>query len=165
MITLQAVKSRASDVHLVPTVDSAKVIYRIDGVLHHVHTIPLGIHQNMVSRIKVMANLDIAEKRRPQDGSFTITFGEREVSFRVAVADTVYGEMMVIRVLDKGRIRFDISELGLVGAARQSYERLLTYPLGMIVLSGPTGSGKTTTLYASIHVLADGKRNIMTIED
>ncbi len=165
MITLQAVKSRASDVHLVPTIDSAKVIYRIDGVLHQVHTIPLGIHQNMVSRIKVMANMDIAEKRRPQDGSFTMTFGEREINFRVAVADTVYGEMMVIRVLDKSRIRFDMSELGLVGAARQSYQRLLNYPLGMVVISGPTGSGKTTTLYASIYTLADGKRNIMTIED
>ncbi|MFH0769126.1 MAG: ATPase, T2SS/T4P/T4SS family [Chloroflexota bacterium] len=165
MITLDAVKSRASDVHLVPTVDCSKVIYRIDGVLHPVHSIPLGIHQNMVSRIKVMANMDIAEKRRPQDGSFTMTFGEREVNFRVAVADTGYGEMMVIRVLDKSRISFDISELGLVGAARQSYERLLNHPLGMVVISGPTGSGKTTSLYASIHALADGKRNIMTIED
>ncbi|MFH0768212.1 MAG: GspE/PulE family protein [Chloroflexota bacterium] len=165
MITLQAVKSRASDIHIVPTADSANVIYRIDGVLHKVHTIPLGIHQNMVSRIKVMANLDIAERRRPQDGSFTMTFGEREVNFRVAVIETSYGEMMVIRVLDKSIIRFDMSELGLVGAARQTYDRLINYPLGMIAISGPTGSGKTTTLYASIYALADGKRNIMTIED
>lgn len=165
IVTLQAVKSRASDIHIVPTVDCAKVIYRIDGVLHTVHTIPLGIHQNMVSRIKVMANLDIAERRRPQDGSFTMTFGERKVDFRVACTETSYGEMMVIRVLDKSRIRFDISELGLIGAARQVYDRLLLSPLGMISVSGPTGSGKTTTLYASLHTLADGKRNIMTIED
>jgi len=165
MITLQAVKSRASDIHIVPTVDCAKVIYRIDGVLHTVHSIPLGIHQNLVSRIKVMANMDITERRRPQDGSFTTHFGEREVSFRVAVAETTYGEMMVIRVLDKSNIRFDISELGLVGAPRQTYDRLLHYPLGMIAISGPTGSGKTTTLYASIYSLADEKRNIMTIED
>ena len=165
MIALQAVKSRASDIHLVPTSDCAKVIYRIDGVLHPVHTLTLGIHQNMVSRLKVMANLDIAEKRRPQDGSFAMSFGEREVNFRVAVVDTAYGEMMVIRVLDKSRISFDVAELGLVGAARQSYERLLKNPLGMVIISGPTGSGKTTTLYASIYALADGKRNIMTIED
>lgn len=165
MITLQAVKSRASDIHIVPTIDCAKVLYRIDGVLHAVHTVPLGVHQNMVSRIKVMANLDITERRRPQDGSFTMTFGEREVNFRVAVVETIYGEMMVIRVLDKSRIRFDVSELGLTGAARQVYDRLLNYPLGMIAISGPTGSGKTTTLYASLQTLVDGKHNIMTVED
>ncbi len=165
MITLQAVKSRASDIHLMPTADCSKVLYRIDGVLHNVHTIPLGIHESMVSRIKVMANMDITEKRRPQDGSFSMTFGEREVNFRVACANTAYGEMMVIRVLDKGRIRFDMSELGLTGVGRQAYDRLLRYPLGMIAISGPTGSGKTTTLYATIHALADEKRNIMTIED
>ncbi|MBI4296476.1 MAG: type II/IV secretion system protein [Chloroflexi bacterium] len=165
MITLQAVKSRASDIHMVPTSDSAKVFYRIDGVLHNVHTMPLGIHQNMVSRIKVMANMDITERRRPQDGSFTMTFGERQVDFRVAAAVTAYGEMMVIRVLDKGRIRFDVSELGLTGSPRQTYDRLLRYPLGMIAISGPTGSGKTTSLYATIYSLADQKRNIMTIED
>ena len=112
-----------------------------------------------------MANLDIAEKRRPQDGAFTMNFGEREVNFRVAVIETTYGEMMVIRVLDKSRIRFDMAELGLTGAARQTYDRLLSYPLGMVAISGPTGSGKTTTLYASIYSLADGKRNIMTVED
>lgn len=165
MLTLQAVKSRASDIHIVPTVDSSKVIYRIDGVLQTIHTIPLGVHQNMISRIKVMANMDITERRRPQDGSFSMTFGEREVNFRVAVADTSYGEMMVIRVLDKSRISFDVGELGLTGAPRQAYDRLLKYPLGMIAVSGPTGSGKTTTLYASIFALANGQRNIMTIED
>ncbi len=165
MITVQAVKSRASDIHLVPTADSSKVLYRIDGVLHNVHTVPLGIHQNMVSRIKVMANMDISERRRPQDGSFTLNFGEREVNFRVACVDTAYGEMMVIRVLDKGRARFDIAELGLVEPARQVYDRLIRYPLGMLLASGPTGSGKTTSLYASLNTLADGKHNIMTIED
>ena len=165
MLTLQAVKSRASDIHIVPTVDSSKVIYRIDGVLQTIHTIPLGVHQNMISRIKVMANMDITERRRPQDGAFSMTFGEREVNFRVAVADTSYGEMMVIRVLDKSRITFDVGELGLTGSPRQAYDRLLKYPLGMITVSGPTGSGKTTTLYASIFALANGQRNIMTIED
>ncbi|MBI2851823.1 MAG: type II/IV secretion system protein [Chloroflexi bacterium] len=165
MIALQAVKSRASDIHLVPTIDSAKVLYRVDGVLHQVHTLPLEIHQNMVSRIKVMAKMDITEKRRPQDGSFSLTFGEREINFRVACVQSAYGEVMVIRVLDKGNIHFDVSELGLTGTARQAYQRLLTYPLGMIAISGPTGSGKTTTLYASLYTLADGKRNIMTVED
>ena len=165
MVALEAVTSRASDIHIMPTRDFAKVIYRIDGVLQEAHTIPLGIHENMISRIKVMANLDITERRRPQDGAFTMTFGEREVNFRVAVMETTYGEMMVIRVLDRSRIRFDMEELGLSGAPRQVYDRLLQYPLGMIGISGPTGSGKTTTLYASIYSLADGKRNIMTVED
>ncbi|MDP2953835.1 MAG: GspE/PulE family protein [Chloroflexota bacterium] len=165
MITLQALKSRASDIHIVPTFDSAKVLYRIDGVLQPAITIPLSIHQNMVSRIKVMANMDIAEKRRPQDGQFSLNFGERRVDFRVASVETAYGEMLVIRVLDRSGTKFNLAELGLVGSALSVYQRFLQAPLGMILTSGPTGSGKTTTLYASLHTLADGKRNIMTIED
>jgi general secretion pathway protein E len=119
----------------------------------------------MISRIKVMANMDITEKRRPQDGHFTMEFGERKVDFRVAVIQTTYGEMMVIRVLDKSFTKFDFAELGLTGEARRVYDRLMDYPLGMILLSGPTGSGKTTTLYATVNKLADGRRNVMTIED
>jgi type IV pilus assembly protein PilB len=165
MITFRGVKSRASDIHIVPTYDCSKVLYRIDGVLHESITLPLSIHQNMISRIKVMANMDITEKRRPQDGHFTLEFGERKVDFRVACIQTSYGEMMVIRVLDKSFTAFDFSELGLDGEARRVYDRLMDYPLGMILISGPTGSGKTTTLYASVNKLADGRRNVMTIED
>ncbi|MCL0063977.1 Flp pilus assembly complex ATPase component TadA [Dehalococcoidia bacterium] len=165
MITFRAVKSRASDIHIVPTFDSSKVLYRIDGVLHESITLPLSVHQNMISRIKVMANMDITEKRRPQDGHFTLEFGERKVDFRVAAIQTSYGEMMVIRVLDKSFAGFDFAELGLVSEARRVYDRLMDYPLGMILISGPTGSGKTTTLYATVNKLADGRRNVMTIED
>jgi len=165
MITFRGVKSRASDIHIVPTYDSSKVLYRIDGVLHESITLPLSVHQNMISRIKVMANMDITEKRRPQDGHFTMEFGERKVDFRVAVIQTSYGEMMVIRVLEKSFTGFDFAELGLDGEARRVYERLMDYPLGMILISGPTGSGKTTTLYATVTKLADGRRNVMTIED
>ena len=165
MITFRGVKSRASDIHIVPTYDSSKVLYRIDGVLHESITLPLSVHQNMISRIKVMANMDITEKRRPQDGHFTMEFGERKVDFRVAAIQTSYGEMMVIRVLEKSFTGFDFAELGLDGEARRVYERLMDYPLGMILISGPTGSGKTTTLYATVTKLADGRRNVMTIED
>ena len=165
MITFRGIKSRASDIHIVPTYDSSKVLYRIDGVLHESITLPLGVHQNMISRIKVMANMDITEKRRPQDGQFSLQFGERKVDFRVACIQTSYGEMMVIRVLDKSFIGFDFPELGLTGEARRAYDRLVDYPLGMILISGPTGSGKTTTLYATVNKLADGRRNVMTIED
>lgn len=165
MITFRGVKSRASDIHIVPAHDSSKVLYRIDGVLHESITLPLNVHQNMISRIKVMANMDITEKRRPQDGHFTLEFGERKVDFRVAVIQTSYGEMMVIRVLDKAFTGFDFAELGLDGEARRVYDRLMDYPLGMILISGPTGSGKTTTLYATVNKLADGRQNVMTIED
>lgn len=165
MITFRGVKSRASDIHIVPAHDSSKVLYRIDGVLHESITLPLNVHQNMISRIKVMANMDITEKRRPQDGHFTLEFGERKVDFRVAVIQTSYGEMMVIRVLDKAFTGFNFAELGLDGEARRVYDRLMDYPLGMILISGPTGSGKTTTLYATVNKLADGRQNVMTIED
>ena len=165
MITLQAVKTNASDVHLRPSTDSARVLYRIDGVLHEGPVVPLTLHEGMVSRIKVMANMDITESRRPQEGHFTMTFGERKVDFRVSTTPTTWGELMVIRALYRDQGLRPLSDLGMEGSALASYRRGLAAPYGMVLVSGPTGAGKTTTLYASLYELIDGTRNIITIEE
>ena len=165
MITLQAVKIEASDVHLRPGSDSAKVLYRVDGVLHDGPVVPLTLHEGMVSRVKVMANMDITESRRPQDGHFTMTFGERKVDFRVSTTPTTWGELMVIRSLDRDLGLRPLSELGMEGTTLAGFRRSLAMPYGMILASGPTGVGKTTTLYAALVELVDGRRNVITIEE
>lgn len=165
MITLQAVKIKASDVHLRPAQDSAKVLYRVDGVLHDGPVVPLTLHEGMVSRIKVMANMDITETRRPQDGHFTMTFGEKTVDFRVATIPTTWGELMVIRALDRTQGLRPLTDLGLEGPPLAAMRRVLAAPYGMVLVAGPTGSGKTTTLYAALHELVDGRRNVVTIEE
>jgi type IV pilus assembly protein PilB len=165
MVTLQAVKTKASDVHLRPGEDSSKVLYRIDGVLHEGPVIPLTLHEGMVSRIKVMSNMDITETRRPQDGHFTMTFGERRVDFRVSTTPTTWGELMVIRALYREQGLRPLSELGMEGGTLGSFQRALHSPYGMVLVSGPTGAGKTTTLYAAITEVADGRQNIITIEE
>ncbi|MBI2918428.1 MAG: type II/IV secretion system protein [Chloroflexi bacterium] len=164
-IIAQAVKDRASDIHVVPTDDALKVYYRIDGTLHEAVSLPSGVHQALTSRVKVMAGMDIAERRRPQDGQFTATIEEREINFRVATVETYHGEMMVMRVLDKGVSLVPLAELGFQPPALTSFEALLRAPFGMIMVSGPTGSGKTTTLYSALNQLTGKGRNIMTIED
>ncbi len=165
MITLQAVKIEASDVHFRPGQDSSKVLYRIDGVLHEGPVVPLTLHEGMVSRVKVMANMDITETRRPQDGHFTMTFGERNVDFRVSTTPTTWGELMVIRALYRDEGLRPLNELGMEGATLISFRRALKSPYGMVLVSGPTGAGKTTTLYGGITELIDGRSNIITIEE
>ena len=165
MIIAQAIKDRASDIHIIPTKDELKILYRIDGILHEVVKLPLGVHNALISRIKVMAGMNIAEKRRPQDGQFSMRVDSRDVNFRVATIETNHGEMMVLRVLDKSISVLDISELGFQPGALKAYEEVLRSPYGMILVSGPTGSGKTTTLYASLNKLVGKGKNIMTIED
>ncbi|MDO8689415.1 MAG: GspE/PulE family protein [Dehalococcoidia bacterium] len=165
MIIKQAVKDRASDIHVEPFEDSLRIRYRIDGVLHDAVRLPVGVHAAMLSRLKVMSNMNIAEKRRPQDGHFSLDIGGHDVDFRVATADTVLGEKAVIRVLDKTVSLLQLSELGMQRGGLQIYEELLRSPFGMILVSGPTGSGKTTTLYGSINQLDRAHHNIMTIED
>ncbi len=166
MIVSQAVKDRASDIHIVPREDSLKVFYRIDGILHEAVTLPLGIRDALISRIKVLANMNIAERRRPQDGQFSHTVEDKEIDFRVATGETRQGEMIVMRVLDKSMSFLELSGLGMQPGALQTYHKLLQAPFGMVLISGPTGSGKTTSLYASINELTQvGGRNIMTIED
>lgn len=165
MILTQAVKDRASDIHIVPQEDGIRVRYRIDGILHDIVTLPLGIHAALLSRIKVMANMNIAERRRPQDGQFSATIDNKEIDFRVATAETSHGEMVVLRVLDKSLSVLKLSEIGLSPAVLEAYRRTLESPFGLIIVSGPTGSGKTTTLYASLGELDPKQKNIMTIED
>ena len=165
MITLQAVKIEASDVHFRPGQDSSKVLYRVDGVLHEGPVVPLTLHEGMVSRVKVMANMDITETRRPQDGHFTMSFGERKVDFRVSTTPTTWGELMVIRALYRDEGLRPLNELGMEGTTLSAFRRALKSPYGMVLVSGPTGAGKTTTLYAGLTELIDGRSNIVTIEE
>ena len=165
MVTLQAVRSHASDIHMVPTSDSSKVLFRLDGILTEMVVLPLTLHESMVSRIKVQAGMDISESRRPQDGNFTIMFGEKKAEFRVATVGTTWGEMMVIRVLDTAGGLLDLEALGLDAQPLHIWRQLLALPYGMLLVSGPTGSGKTTTLYASVAELINQRGNIMAIED
>jgi type IV pilus assembly protein PilB len=153
MLIHQAIKDRASDVHIEPQENEVRVRYRIDGILHPTVSLPIGVHAAMVSRIKVLAGMNIAERRRPQDGQFSMKVGAREVDFRVATIETHDGEMVVIRVLDKSVSVHRLPELGFQPAPLQVYERMLQSPFGMVLVSGPTGSGKTTTLYASVSEL------------
>jgi len=165
MMLTQAVRDRASDIHIEPQEDCVLVRNRIDGVLHDAVRLPLGVHTAVMTRIKVMANLNIAERRRPQDGQFSATIGNRKVDFRVATVESGHGEMGVLRVLDKSMLLIRLPDLGMSPSTLQPFEKLLAAPFGMILVSGPTGSGKTTSLYAALQQLDARQRNIMTIED
>lgn len=165
MLLSQAVKDRASDIHIEPQSDFLRVRYRIDGVLHEVLRLPLGVHSALMTRIKVLSNLNIAERRRPQDGQFTATIGDRQVDFRVACIETDYGEMAVLRVLDKSMLLLRLEDLGMSPAMLEPFQKLLHSAFGMILVSGPTGSGKTTTLYASLGQIDAKRYNVMTVED
>ena len=165
LLIAQAVRDRASDIHLEPQERNLRVRYRIDGILHEVQILPLSVHPPLVSRLKVMAGMSIAERRRPQDGQFSIRVEEKEVDFRVATSDSAHGEMVVLRVLDKSLSLLALTELGFLPEALERYSQMLRTPFGMILVGGPTGSGKTTTLYASVNQLDRGERNIVTIED
>jgi general secretion pathway protein E len=165
MMLAQAVRDRASDIHIEPQEDCVLVRNRIDGVLHEAVRLPLGVHTAILTRIKVLSNLNIAERRRPQDGQFGATIGDKKIDFRVATVEGAHGEMAVLRVLDKSMLVIKLPELGMTPATLQPFERLLTSPFGMILVNGPTGSGKTTTLYSALQKLDAKERNIMTIED
>lgn len=165
LLVAQAVKDRASDIHVEPQQDHLRVRYRIDGILNDTLSLPLSVHGPMVSRVKVLASMNIAERRRPQDGHFTISVDGTDVDIRVATADTSWGEMAVLRVLDKSMSVMGLPELGFLPDSLKTYQRLIQSPFGMLLASGPTGSGKTTTLYASINQLDSKERNIITIED
>ncbi|HLB23099.1 MAG TPA: ATPase, T2SS/T4P/T4SS family [Dehalococcoidia bacterium] len=165
LLLAQAVRDRASDIHLEPEASALRVRLRIDGVLHESMRLPRDIHAPLVSRFKVMAGMNIAEKRRPQDGQISAEVEGKRVDLRAATSDSVHGEMMVLRVLDKSVSLMSLRELGFSPAALERHIRLLRSPFGMVLVSGPTGSGKTTTLYASVNMLNDTERNIVTIED
>ncbi len=165
LIVAQAVRDRASDVHIEPQREHLAVRFRIDGILHDTLRLPLSVHGPLTTRIKVLANMNIAERRRPQDGQLSTRVGGNEVDVRVASMETSNGEMMVLRILDRSFSFIQLPELGLRSEVLASYGRLLKAPFGMILVSGPTGSGKTTTLYASLNQLDHKENNVMTIED
>ncbi len=165
LLISQAVKDRASDIHIEPQQDHLRVRYRIDGILHDTLALPLSVHGPMTSRIKVLGSMNIAERRRPQDGHFAVSANGTDVDIRVATADTSWGEMTVMRVLDKAMSVMDLADLGFLPDSLKVYQRVIQSPFGMLLAAGPTGSGKTTTLYASINQLDSKERNIITIED
>jgi len=165
LMVTQAARDRASDIHIEPQQDLSRIRYRIDGILHDALTLPLSVHRRLVSRVKVLAKMDIAERRRPQDGQFSIEVDDREIDIRVATAPTPWGEVAVLRVLDKGVSIMDLTQLGFLPESLEVYQQLIKAPLGMILVSGPTGSGKTTTLYATISQLNAEERSIITMED
>jgi type II secretory ATPase GspE/PulE/Tfp pilus assembly ATPase PilB-like protein len=165
LLITQAIKDRASDVHIEPQEDRLRIRYRIDGILHDMFAFPLSVHAPLVSRVKILAEMDISEQRRPQDGQFSIKVGNNEVDIRAATMETPYGERVTLRILDKSLALFTLAELGFQADVLKKYREMLKRPHGMILAGGPTGSGKTTTLYASINELDRNERNIMTIED
>jgi general secretion pathway protein E len=165
LLIQQAVRDRASDVHLEPNEKSLRVRYRIDGILQEMFSLPLNAHVPLLSRIKILAEMNIAEQRRPQDGQFSVKVGNRDVDIRAATMATAYGERVTLRILDKSLSLFALSELGFRPETLKIYKALLKSPFGMILVGGPTGSGKTTTLYASISELDRKANNILTIED
>jgi general secretion pathway protein E len=160
-----ALDQRASDMHIEPRRDMSAVRMRIDGVLHQVHTLPKPVHAAVVSRLKTLARLDIAEKRRPQDGRIKTSRGDREVELRVSTVSTAFGEKMVLRIFDPEAVLRGLSELGMFDAQLVHAERFFARPNGLILVTGPTGSGKTSTLYAALRALATPEVNVVTIED
>ncbi len=165
LLIKQAVRDRASDIHIEPQDDRLRVRYRIDGILHEVMSLPLSVHPPLLSRVKIMSGLNIAERRRPQDGQITFDMGDRAVDLRVATSNTVYGEMVVLRILDKAFAFLSLPEIGFLPDTLESYMRMVKTPFGMILISGPTGSGKTTTQYATVNQMDAIGSNILTIED
>jgi general secretion pathway protein E len=165
LIVEEAVKARASDIHIEPEDDRLRIRYRIDGILQDMMSLPLSVRRSLISRIKILSDLNIADHQRPQDGQFTTTAKGREIDIRVAVAPTVWGEMAVLRLLDKSMAVIELTELGMIDQSLNRYKEMLKVPHGMILVSGPTGAGKTTTLYASVNSLDKNSRNIITVED
>ncbi|HJV05306.1 MAG TPA: ATPase, T2SS/T4P/T4SS family [Actinomycetota bacterium] len=165
LLITQAVADRASDIHIEPMEKDIRIRYRIDGVLHEVMRSPKNIQNGLVSRLKVMADINIAERRIPQDGRVGLVVGGRAVDLRLATLPTVYGEKVVIRILDKTSVLLKLEDLGFSDFAYRRFEEAFRKPYGTVLVTGPTGSGKSTTLYATLNIINTGDRNIITVED
>lgn len=165
-IFVNGIKTGASDIHIEPYENSLRVRYRVDGVMYTVMNLPTKIKASLTSRIKIMSKLDIAERRLPQDGRIKLKLGKkRDIDFRVSVLPTLFGEKTVLRILDKSNLQVDLTKLGFEQSALDDFMEALNKPFGMILVTGPTGSGKTTTLYSALHYLNKPDTNIMTAED
>ncbi len=161
----QAVKEEASDIHIEPYENNLEIRFRVDGVLHENISLERKFTPYLISRIKVMAKLDISEKRIPQDGRISLTVGGKQVDVRVSTMPTSYGERIVMRLLDKNSVRLDLNDLGMTPKICEEFMRLIHMPHGIILVTGPTGSGKSTTLYAGISAINTKDVNILTVED
>ena len=162
---LEAFRLRASDIHVEPGKMDVKVRYRIDGVLHRMPPPPKRSQAAIISRLKIMAGMDISERRVPQDGRIKMTIGTKMIDLRVSALPSVYGESMVMRILDKSGLMLGLGQLGFCPQDQRNWEDILSNATGVVLVTGPTGSGKTTTLYASLHTLNDPRRKIITVED
>jgi general secretion pathway protein E len=165
MVLFQALKMRASDVHIQPYEDKLQVRYRIDGILYDMMAPPKKIQEAVISRIKIMGKMDIAERRLPQDGGCAVKLGDSDVDIRISSVPTIYGERIVMRLLDKSARLYDLEELGLEGQDTEIFRRLVDASHGIVLVTGPTGSGKTTSLYAALKKINTIEYNVMTIED
>jgi len=165
MLITKAVESRTSDIHIEPFENNVKVRYRIDGALTEVESFPKRIQPAVISRIKIMSRLNIAERRLPQDGRIKLRVSGRDIDLRVSSIPTIYGESIVMRILDRGSMLIVLDYLGFPPETLKNYEKLINVPYGMLLVTGPTGSGKTTTLYASLNKINSSDRKIITVED
>jgi len=164
-VIAQAADDGASDIHFEPQAKELMVRFRIDGVLHEVMSVPRRMQSGVLSRLKIMADLDIAERRMPQDGRIGLVVGGKPIDMRVASLPTVYGEKIVLRLLDKSNAMMDLMELGFSEKALNRYRRAFMRPYGTVLVTGPTGSGKSTTLYATLNILNSTEKNVITVED
>jgi type IV pilus assembly protein PilB len=165
LIMTQGLRDRASDVHIEPQDGRVRVRFRVDGALHDVITLPAAMGPGLVSRIKIQAGMNIVERRRPQDGQLTAELDGRSVDVRVSTVATIWGEKCVLRLLDKTRSLLKLHDLGMPAPTHEHFSKMCRAPFGMVICAGPTGSGKTTTLYATLSEIDDPSRNIMTVED
>ncbi|MFC5381797.1 GspE/PulE family protein [Aquipuribacter nitratireducens] len=165
MLITQAIQDRASDIHVEPGEDALRIRCRIDGVLHEVMRSPKQIASGVVSRLKIMSDIDIAERRKPQDGRLSINANGRKIDLRVATLPTVWGEKVVMRILDNSNTRMALTDLGFSDSNAERFRTSYVKPYGMILVTGPTGSGKSTTLYATLNVVSKPEINVITVED
>lgn len=165
LLIVQALNERASDIHVEPTAENLRIRYRIDGVLHDMSTAPKSLAAPVITRLKVMADINIAEHRIPQDGRISLAVADRTIDLRIATLPTIYGEKIVMRIIDKSNIVLGFEDLGFDDDLFARYRDVFTKPNGTILVTGPTGSGKTTTLYATLSALNNPEKNIITVED
>jgi type IV pilus assembly protein PilB len=165
MVLADAIRKGASDIHWESYEKEFRVRFRIDGVLHEIFSPPKRVEAGIISRLKIMSNLDISERRLPQDGRIKLRYNTREIDFRVSILPTIFGEKAVLRILDKDALKLDLTQLGFDEWSLEKFSKAIHEPYGMVLITGPTGSGKTTTLYSAIHTINKPGHNIMTAED